>query len=760
MMKKSLYLASSAVGLAWLVPVAADAQTAAAQDDPNEIVVTAQHRSETIQKVPMSITALSGEALVEQGAKGFDDYLRQVPGVSFVPQGPGLGQLNIRGVQTQPIARDQPGVKPSVGIYLDEMPIAIGVFNPDLDIYDMSRVEVLRGPQGTLFGSGSLAGTIRFITNKPDPEKFEGSAELSASGMTGGSANYDAKAMVNVPVSDTVALRVVGYENHYGGFIDQVPVLFGGNSYGIDKKNVNSADKWGVRAQLGIVTDKLKTYITYVHQKIDANGYPLNDTIHPNIPAVYYTPPINVPVSVGLDQQFRLVPEARSDRIDLVNATIDYDLGAASLVSVSSYSRRKLYDQRDYSSQQIGRDRVTANYAAPAYLLDSQTVAAFSQELRLVSSDRTPLTWSVGAFYSDVSRRYNQAVYQPGLDAHLGISSVDQGSSGPDRPYDALVQVKTQEYAVYGEAKYALTDQLSITGGIRGFKYEEINDSASRGIFGARGGRVVSRSSNASGISPRGIISYKVTPDVMLSAQVSRGFRPGSSNDILPAICAQTAPSQYEPETLTNYELSAKTRWLNGAVTFNAAAYEIKYDKLQLNARLACSFSFVTNGSSARTRGVELELALRPIRTLNIGLNATFQDPKLTSDLPAVAAAVLPGVGEGSRLPGSPKYTFNGSFDYVVPNLLNEWSGYLGGNVQVVGGIKTYIQDPDTLDTSSYTLASARIGIRNDTLDVGLFIDNIANERAELSLERESRGRFSLVRNTPRTFGIRANAKF
>ncbi|MDB5715648.1 MAG: hypothetical protein JWO15_3045 [Sphingomonadales bacterium] len=766
MVKKTMLLASATMIVVPTIPIIAFAQAAVppeasapagdGSDAHPDIVVTAQHRSENLQSVPMSISALTGASLEQQGAKGFEDYLRQVPGVSFVPQGPGLGQLNIRGVQTQPVGRDQPGVKPSVGVYLDETPIAIGVFNPDLDIYDMNRVEVLRGPQGTLFGSGSLAGTIRFITNKPDDTKFSGSAEVGGSQIEKGGTSYDAKGMLNVPIGEGAAIRIVGYENHYGGYIDQVPVTYGGQTYGISKDNANSADKWGVRTELGFKTGNLNAVLSYVHQKITANGYPLNDIINPNIPAVNFVAPYPVPVSVGKDQQFRQTPESRSDQIDLFSANLDYDLGFGSLTSVSSYTRRNLHDARDYSTQIASFGTV---FAAPASLIDAQNISAFSQELRLVSKSAGPFTWSTGVFYSDVQRRYNQLIYQAGSDAQLG-SSVALGAGGPDRPYDSIISVHLHEYAAYGEAKYMLTEKLGITAGLRGFKYSEANDSAFRGVFGSNNGVSVERHSSASGISPRGILTYQADKNMLLSAQISRGFRPGSSNDVLPGVCQQTAPSQYNPETLTNYELAAKTRFLNGAVTFNAAAYDIEYRQLQLSARLTCGFSFITNGSSARTRGVELELTVHPVSNLTIGINGTYQDPKLTSNLPAAAAAVLPGVGEGSRLPGSPKHTLNASIEYSIPYLFGDMAGYFGGNIQNVGGIKTYIEDPDTLNTSSYTLASLRVGVRNEKWDVSLNVENIGNTAAQLSLERETGGRFSFVRNIPRSFGVTARTHF
>ena len=742
----------------------AHGQTAGSNDadenqyDENEIVVTAQRRSESIQDVPISISAISGGDLERKGASGFEDYLREVPGVSFVPLGPGLGQLNIRGISTQPVARDQPGVKPSVGVYFDETPLGLAVFNPDLDTYDIERVEVLRGPQGTLFGSGSLSGTLRFITNKPNPSALLGSFSTGISSIENGDINHHAKAMANIPLSDDVAVRLVGYENYYGGFIDQVQTVFGGQTYGIAKDDVNSSRKAGGRVAIGVDNGGFKSVLTLIHQQIDSNGYPLDDIAYPNIPAtIFETAPYSVPVRTGEDEQFRQRRESRNDKITLISSNSEYDVGFANIVSATSYVRRKLEDIRDLSTD-------LADFGLPLAtdLVDQTSVTSFSQEVRVVSQNDGPFSWLVGLFYSDQQRGYHQYFIQPGIDDYLGVDSQALGADNSDSLYDIKTSVSLKEYAAFGEATYKITDSIGLTAGARAFKYDEVNDTATRGLFGTNlsGSQ---RTSKDSGISPRAILTFQPDRNLLFSAQVSRGFRLGSSNDETPdQICGnQVIPSQYDPETLTNYELGVKSRFANGGVTANAAVYQIDYNDLQLNARLSnCTLSFITNGSKARTRGAELEVVLRPVNNLRLNFSGTFQDPKLTQDIPAFVAPLLPGVGKGTRLPGSPKETFNASFDYTIANIFDEFAAYFGGSFQYVGGLKTRIQDPDAFKNDSYNLGSFRVGIRSEDIELTLFIDNLTNERAQFSRERNNAGLQSFVRNVPRTIGVNFSSSF
>ena len=758
-----LLRAGSLLGLPFVMSSALAQQAAEAVKPAGleEVIVTAQRREQTLQSVPISITAVSGKELEQRGATAFSDYLRSVPGVSFVPLGAGLGQLNIRGASTQPVARDQPGVKPSVGVYLDDTPLATAIFNPDLDTFDLDRVEVLRGPQGTLFGSGSLAGTIRLITSKPKSDAISAAAEAGYGSVDHGGASYNVKGMLNLPlVEGLAALRIVGYQNQYGGYIDQVQTSSGGQTYGVAGKEVNQSEKNGFRIALGLTGEKFEAVLTGVHQKINAHGYPLEDITNPNIPPSNGVSPYTVTVTTGRYQQFRQRTERHDEDISLFSASLTFHLGFADLVSASSFTKRNISDSRDYSST---LDSFGASYAYPGDLVDLTDLSNFTQELRLVSKSGGSLDWLAGAFYSNVSRSYNQYLYQPGIDTALGINSISLGASRADSIYDALFNVTLQEHALFGEATYHFTKEVGLTAGARAFGYDEHNDAAFKGYFGSSGGVTKTRSSHDTGVSPRVILTLQPSNDILLSAQVSKGFRLGSANDDLPKqICGNaTAPSQYGPEHLTNYELGAKTRWANGRVTLNGSVYQVNYDDLQLNARLStCSFSFITNGGSARTKGVELELMFNPIRSLQLGLNGAIQDPKLTSDIPATVAPLLPGVRNGSRLPGSPKQTFNASMDYTIPAVFASWDGYVFADFQHVGGIKTYIQDLDSRDTESYKLGTLRVGIRRDKLDLSIYANNVTNERAQLSLERENGGRSSYVLNTPRTIGFQLRAKY
>ena len=320
------------------------AAQAAAQAPPTssvleEVVVTAQKRETSLQSVPFSVAASSDEQIRNNGSSNIVDLARNIASVSIADLGPGQSQIAIRGISSGQVIRDQPGVKEQVGVYLDESPISVALFTPDLELADLARFEVLRGPQGTLFGAGSEAGTLRYITRQPVLGQFEGSAEATFLGVQDGDVGGNVRGAVNVPMGETSALRLVGYYNQLPGFIDSI------QPGGSIKKDVNDGDRTGGRVALLIrPSEQLSITERLVYQKLKTNGYPRVDLY--NILANPFTT-TQPPVTIGERQQYTQIREGIDDDFALADLNVTYDFGPLALTSISSYTNRKVTVLRD-----------------------------------------------------------------------------------------------------------------------------------------------------------------------------------------------------------------------------------------------------------------------------------------------------------------------------------------------------------------------------------------------------------------------------
>jgi len=369
---------------------AATAQPPASQTPPSdqgEIIVTATKRASRVQEVPFSINAQTQEDIQRAHAQTLEDLSRNVAGLTVQNLGPGQSQVAIRGVAAGQIVRDQPGVKEQVGIYLDESPVSLSLFTPDFDLFDLNRVETLRGPQGTLFGAGSIGGTIRYITNQPKLDVTEGEVEADVNDYSGGSIGYGLKGAINVPMGSTAAARIVGYGTHFGGFIDSVGPFH--------KKDVNDGHRYGTRVSLlWEPTPDLKFTPRVVYQDVKANGFP-REEVYNLFDNQFVT---QNDLGKGKRLQYLKFPEEFHDKTLLADLVDSYDFGGAELTSVSSYLHRNILVSRDASAL-TGSVYVSFAGAAPAAiggaaldsnLRDTTRLSQFTQELRLASTGSGP----------------------------------------------------------------------------------------------------------------------------------------------------------------------------------------------------------------------------------------------------------------------------------------------------------------------------------------------------------------------------------
>jgi iron complex outermembrane receptor protein len=772
----------------------ASASPAAPQPTEGAIIVTATKRASTVQDVPFSINAQTQEDIQRANAKTLEDISRNVADLTVQNLGPGQSQVSIRGVSAGQIVRDQPGVKEQVGIYLDETPVSLSLFTPDFDLFDLNRVETLRGPQGTLFGAGSVGGTVRYITNQPKLDRIEGEVEGDANVFSGGSAGYALKGAINVPLAPTLAARIVGYGEHFGGFVDAVGPKAG--------KNINDGHRIGTRISLLFQpTPELKITPRFVYQDSKANGFNREEFYN------LYDNQFVTEDDLGKgDRKIYLkLPEQFRDKTALADLVASYDFGGAELTSVTSYVHRDILVSRDASaltgSVSVDLGLGAAATDLPSNLRDTTKLKQFSQEVRLASTGSGPFQWVFGGFYSHVDRNYKQRLPTPGYDAYVDAAlgagtsaAVDNGFGLTDNPYHAdLPYVDTQK-ALFGEASYKF-GQIKLTGGGRWYDFKEKRRFHSGGLFSGGDDRTDRTKSN--GFSPRGIVSWEPNRNFSVNLQAAKGFRLGGVNDPLNIPLCTPEDAQifggyqtYKDETLWNYEAGFK--YSKHGVTFNAAAFYNDMKNLQVTVDAgSCSSRVVFNVPKAHSQGVEAELSVHPLQGLDLSFAGSVLNSKFDSTLLAGNGSVLGGIRDGNRLPTVPKYQFAATANYTAPlNSNADW--YVNGSVQRIGnrftqpgdqepgaGIfgLTYFDpvtgvsgpaggvptDVGSLRLPAYTLVNASVGIKwLSGLEIVAYVKNIFDVDAKLSLDRERGGRARLGYNIgqPRQFGLTVRKSF
>ncbi|MGB0514568.1 MAG: TonB-dependent receptor, partial [Wenzhouxiangellaceae bacterium] len=539
--------------------------------------------------------------------------------------GPGQSQVAMRGVSAGQIVRDQPGVKEQVGIYLDESVISLSLFTPDLELVDLSRVEVLRGPQGTLFGSGSLSGTVRYITNQPVLGFREAAVTAEGNVVDEDALGARFNAMLNVPIGQKAALRAVTYYTRFGGFIDAV------QPGGRVRDDVNDGERYGGRFALRIEpTPNLAITPRLIYQEFEADGFPRRDIF--NILANPFTT-TRPAVDLGNQQQFTQLQETFSDDFLLGDLNLEYSFAnGMSFTSISSYTDRDILQVRDATALtgsitggSIGLGEEIYTLDAP--LFDRTEVEVFTQEARLASDPNARLRWVAGAFYSDIERDYGQDLLVRGFEDLSGIPT-----AGPLAPTDVLffsrIPYDFEQFALFGEATYAVTDRLDITAGVRYFDFEEERELNFDGIFADTTIGEPGRTSS-DGFSPRVMLNYVLNDNVNLNAQASEGFRLGGINDPLNVpLCSDQdlvtfgGRDSFEDETLWNYEFGIKSTFMDGRARFNVALFWMDIEDLQATVTAGtCSSRLVFNVPKSRSRGLDFEFAMRATEKLSFGFS-------------------------------------------------------------------------------------------------------------------------------------------
>lgn len=757
--------------LAYTIPVAAqdaaagEADSAGGGSQLTEVLVTAQRRKENIQNVPMSISVLSSTQLEARNVVSFIDYAASVPNLGFGYTGFGFSgarTISIRGVAGND----------TTGFYLDDTPLPESI-NPQ--IVDIDRIEVLRGPQGTLYGARSEGGTVRLITQQPD-DTFSARTHVAISDTWNTvQPNYVADGAVNLPlIADRLSLRIVGlYDQEAGFFRRQFPATPGGTDYQTVNNVADTITSGGSIALRWKVMDDFTVTPRLLYQQSTYNGLPYSDHTTYQVPA-----PASPPTDLNLDpnnfMQTRLfnIPEGGSDRWWLGSLTLAYHTGFGDFISSSSYLDRKLNDVEDLSDyiyQALGTQlRIPVRGATTFY--------QFVQEVRFVSHFSGPFQVVSGVYFeSTTGIPFNQPpIIVTGLNESLGGTpqspAPGTNPASPDELGGNSIHTRRTEPALYGEASYQVTAPLKLIAGVRAYRNTTTSFDFQEGLV-VGGPRIVDPEATLtqSGINPKAGLNYQLTPDKMVYALASKGFRPGGVSMAVPPAfgCGDQMAAlgiteqqvrTYKSDSLWNYEVGAKTSWLDQTLTVDGAAYYIRWQNLQQFIVLPCGSFFVGNAGAAKSEGFELETHARPFPALELNGGIGYTHAVVTA-----AGATSP------QQPGSPVYqvpdwTGNAGVTYtqgltpsvdLVSNL----------NYSYVGESKSGNNNPYVPRTRApYSLLDSRIAVTWQNYQLAFVGKNLTNEHANLSdngsLGAEVVGRPRIVVNQPRTLGLEFIAKF
>jgi len=693
-----LLIASSAVAALGVanqsLAQAASKLEAQATDAPtgNDIVVTATRRSESVQRVPSAITALPESFLKGSASTALEDVVHAVPGLAYTENSVGQAVLAIRGIQTSAAFGN---VESPVSLYYDEVPVLdpfVPWNVPQLELFDVNRVEVLKGPQGTLFGAGALSGAIRVITNKPDATRFEAATEDTVDATKGGDVGYATNWMVNAPlVKDQLAIRAVGYYDHIGGWIEN-PEL--------GQKNGNHANIYGGRAELSWTpTDNFKLLATFgdeITHPNDSNYLPYGSTSY---------------VANNLIRNYN------NDNTKVYNLLATYALNWVTLTSSTSYVQRDAFSQIDFTG---AAHAVTGlNNVAP--LTDEFHNHNFVQEVRLASASEHPFKWLIGAYVQQYRYHNTELISQAGV-ADLGYSTNYLEAFHTD--------AQVNELAGFGEVSYDILQNLTLSAGAR---YSHISSptTVDFGIYGATlfdgNSRQLLRSSSYNKLTPKFDISYKPDKDVLVYALAAEGYRAGSIN-LTPStdpITGQAIPQSYQPDQLWNYELGVKASAFDQKLAVTADIYYIDWSKIILSQVSGGGFYFVGNAGTAHVKGAEFQITAKPVKSIEFGTSLAYNYGRLISVGPGVQAT------PGDTLPGSAPFTGYAYAEYKVP-LTGEANLAFRADYSYIGKEFSYLNNennPAAQRYGDYSTVGGQITLHTGPYDFMIFSRNLADSR-------------------------------
>ncbi len=765
---------------------AAGVDPTAAWGGLEEIVVTATRRAERLQDVTVSATAFTQEKLDAQGLRNIDDLTRLTPGVTFQRDGNTSAgnfndedsDINIRGV-------DSTAGTSTVGIYIDDTPIqgrhiSFTSFNAFPALFDLERVEVLRGPQGTLFGAGSEGGTVRFI--QPSPDLHADSIYLRSEVATtrSGGPTYEIGGAIGGPIiDDKFGFRISASFREDGGWVNHVDYL----TRAVSRSNANYADTVVVRGALKWApTDTLSITPSIYYQQLR-----LGDTSS-------YWPSLSNPEGSSFNNG-NAQRNPSTDPFYLAAVKVDWDAGGIHLTSNTSYFSRQQHSISDYT--QFDRALFALTLPPPPGDLgtshDTDNQENFYQEIRLQSVDSAaPLVWTTGVFFARLNENTTEHVFDPNLDSEYNaaygvpLCSPQAPCSNGEILTQPVSRIIDTQYALFGEATWKFADAWKATAGVRASHIRYTGDLVYYGPFlsptaSAMTPLVAAGSNGETPVTPKAVLAYQPNQGNLFYVSASKGYRPGGINGELSSLCGQNlgsiglsaGPGLYAADSLWSYELGAKNSLLDGRMQVNASIFFISWNNIQQAVYLpGCGQNFVENLGKVQSLGGEVEVQARPVDALLLDLSIAHVDAKYTQTVcggPAACtgpnATTSPVVTQGDRLPGAP-WTFIASAEYMVPTAeirkpylrIDYQYSTAQTALQPIQDPNNGVSDPTYTGLSLIRNLSMRAGLRWGGIDLSLFAQNLTDSHPVLSHTQDtsSTGLFFNHTLRPRTIGLSA----
>ena len=759
---------ASAVGVV-LLSTAAAAQTAVDSDTVSEVVVTAQKRAERIQDIPISVSAISAQDMDRAGAGDFHDLLLSIPGVSFSSSEPGQSRYSIRGISTG-------ASSPTVGIYLNDISlITVGTsFSGAADpaLIDLERVEVLKGPQGTLYGGSAMGGAIKYITREPSLDKFGVTAEGGVASVAHGGVSYNAESFLNLPlISNQLAIRLGGSYRYDAGYVDNVP---GGQVEVWSHSATPEGQPFQPTTFASPSTFKSDDWNSRrtVTGRVSLKWMPIDSLTVLPIATLQRMNKANP------DDYFTNLPEFQSsvrfnqpshDDLDVISLNINQQWDAVTLTALSGWVNREVQWDRDYSLFIAGLVPPLLNNNS--YNVSDTSSRTFTQEVRLASSDpHARFKWTVGLYYAHQRDELFQSVDTLGAGDFFG--------SGTDRTYVGDQLTHTIQKAAFADATYSVLSNVDVSVGLRWFDINQKVDGIFDGVFNGGFSSVDGKKSTDVGVTPKYSVSYRAMDNMLLYGSATKGFRQGGPNRFntdsplcepdFQRLGITRAPASFEPDSLWTYELGSKNEVGPKHTLIDAAIYYTDWKKIQQQVNLnSCGFQFVGNVGAAEIKGAELSVESPIVAGLTLGGNVSYIDSRITESAPGVSATV------GQQVLDTPKWSASAHGDYRFLNRA-DWSGtfrvdyqFHGSNLRAFESEQT-ISFPDgtfgaipdaTQIQAAYHVVNAGFNFTNNNMEYRLYLNNLTDAAPYLDFTRSS-GVSSATTIRPRTIGFNVRTTF
>jgi len=736
-----------AAGTGWVANAADGAADQEATNTLQEVVVTAQKREEKLHDVPMGVTAITSEELDKQRILDFEDLQSKVPGLSMQTIQPGQTRLALRG-------QNVGGDGSTITTYVDDTPFGSSnalvngaLLTGDFDTWDLQRIEVLRGPQGTLYGAGSEGGLLKYVTNLPDPSKFASAIEAGGEDIAHGEAAGSIKGMVNLPIAAQAAFRMSGYYQELPGYIDD-PSL--------GEKDINHGYREGLRASLlWAPTDNFSVRLSALGENLHTHATPYVDVV--GAAGNFTAPPANQlkPIAGDYEQQ-RFIDEPSLFKYRIYSLRLDWNLGWGTATSITSYGSTDQHQLVDGTSIQAApgftygdlASSVTMQPTGVAEIADDN-VKKWTEEVRLASSGARKLEWQVGAFFTREASSLDQT-----LPTFFIPSQMDSGLPALENvALDALYR----EYSAFGQLTYHFNPQFDLALGLRWSENKQSADEMLSGLLVPTETFTGDSTGNdfTYSIAPR----WHVTDNTMAYARVATGYRPGGPNALPPNTTG--VPATYESDSTVNYELGTRSNVLDNRLSIDVAAFLVDWHRIQLLEEVG-GFGINTNGGTARSKGLEWTLGATPVTGLTFTLTGAYVDAYLTED------ALGAGGHEGDQLPYVPKWStsLDGAYTWHAFGNFSAFTGatwsYIGSRFNDFGLVPNSTVPSARGELPSYNTVNLRAGLNDPRWSFELYVKNVGDERGIVYYANQGAPNLggSIALSQPRTVGATLSARF